>query len=711
MPAYTQKHRLIGIGTPLGEDVLLLAGFQGPDGLSTLFSYELSMISETHDISFEDIVGKNVTVAVRLAKGKNRFFNGIISRFSQGRGGAETGNDPRFSYYTATMVPWFWLLTKTADSRIFQKLSVPDIINKIFGEMGLTDYKIQAQGCQPREYCVQYRETDFNFISRLLEEEGIYYYFEHENGKHTMVMADSPTGHKKCPEQSSARYQISVGGKIEEDTIKGLEVMKEIRVGKYTLNDYNFELPNTDLKSEAPGKKPLGPGEREIYDYPGEYKKKSGGSRLAKIRMEEEEAEVTTITGTSDCRSFTSGFQFDLKDYYRQDMNGKAYVLSSVSHSATQEYATGSSGSEQFYINSFTCIPIDVPFRPPRVTPKPVVEGVQTAFVVGPSGEEIYTDEHGRVKVQFHWDREGKNDDKSSCWIRVSQLWAGPKWGAMFIPRIGHEVIVDFVEGDPDRPIITGRVYHANNKPPYDLPAEKTKSTIKTDSSKGGGGFNELRFEDKKGEEQVFIHAEKNKDVRVKNDSFEWIGNERHKIVKKDMLDKIEGDKHLKVMGDHNEKTVGTISVEAGMDMQEKVGMKHALDAGMEIHLKAGMNVVIEAGMSITLKAGGGFIVIGPTGVTIKGTPVLINSGGSAGSGSGSTPSPPKEPEEADKAIPGEKPQSVSKSKSEKPIVIAPTTYSPAAAVLKQAAANGTPFCAKCEAAKAAKKAKALKNK
>lgn len=681
---YTQENRFIAIDTPLGTDVLLLTGFSGAEGLSSLFSFELDMLSENHNITFKDIIGKNVTVSITLADGGKRFFNGIISRFSQGRGGGEAGGDPLFSYYRATMVPWLWLLTMTADSRIFQKLSVPDIVEKIFSEKGVKDFEVRLHGSyDQRDYCVQYRETDFNFVSRLLEEEGIYYFFEHEDKKHTLILTDVPEEHKPCPKQESARYQLSAGGWLAEDVITSLEMTQEIRPGKYTLNDFNFEMPNTDLKVETPGRQTLGPGEREIYDYPGDYSKRAQGDRLSNIRMQEEEAKITDIVAFSVCRAFTSGYRFDLLDYYRSDMNEKSYVLTSVNHGATEPVGGSGQGSEASYTNSFTCIPFDVPYRPPRVTPKPMVEGTQTAIVVGPAGEEIYTDEHGRVKVQFHWDREGKKDENSSCWIRVSQVWAGAGWGAMYIPRIGHEVIVNFIEGDPDRPIITGRVYHGTNKPPYPLPDEKTKSTIKSDSSLGGGGFNEIRFEDKKGEEQIFIHAEKNQDVRIKKDLLTWIGNESHLIVKKDQLEQVEGDKHLTVTGDHNEKVGGTISIKAGTDMQEKVGSKHALDAGTEIHLKAGMNVVIEAGMSITLKAGGGFVVVGPAGVTISGTPILLNSGGSAGSGSGCSPEAPKEPKEADTAKPGEKTN----------LPAAPPSPSPQAQAFKEAAKSGTPFC------------------
>lgn len=475
---FTQKNRLIAIDTPLGEDALLLSSIQGNEGVSTPFSFELDLLSANNSIKFKDIIGKNVTVSIVLADGEKHYFNGLISRFAQGPG--VDGGDIRLASYSATMVPWLWLLTRTADSRIFQNLSVPEIVEKIFKDLGFLDFKLDLGGSyDKRNYCVQCRETDFNFVSRLFEEEGIFYFFAHEKKKHTLVIADVPDKHKPCPKQEEAWCELTTGGKKEKDMIEHIEVTQEITAGKYTLNDFNFETPGANLKVDAPSQKSLGPGEREIYDYPGGFDKRAGGDRLANIRMEEEEAEITTISGSSRCRAFTSGYKFTLKDYYRDDMTDKDYVLVSVSHSASQGYSPGSGGSELAYSNIFTCIPYDVPYRPSRVTPKPVVEGVQTAIVVGPSGEEIHTDEHGRVKVQFHWDREGNKDDKSSCWIRVSQLWAGAGWGAMHIPHVGHEVIVDFLEGDPDRPIITGRVYHGTNKPPEALPGGKTKSAIR----------------------------------------------------------------------------------------------------------------------------------------------------------------------------------------------------------------------------------------
>jgi len=594
---FTQENRFLQISTPLGTDVLLLTGLSGAEGISRPFSFKLDLLSENHNIVFREIIGQNVTVSVTLADGEKRYFNGIISRFSQGGWGGESGVEARFSRYTAELVPWLWLLTRTADSRIFQGLSVPDIVEKIFTENGFADYRIQLHGGYgKREYCVQYRETDFNFISRLLEEEGIYYFFEHEDGRHTMVLADVPTEHKPCPGQETARYQTSAGGVLEEDTISRLDVMQEIRAGKYTLSDFNFEMPATNLKVEIPSQQAVGPGEREVYDYPGGYGKRAEGERLANIRMQEEEAEVTTISGTGSCRAFTSGYRFELQDFYRDDMNSKAYVLTSVEHEAGQEYSPGEEAAEISYVNNFTCIPYETPFRPARSTPRPVVEGVQTAIVVGPAGEEIYTDEHGRVKVQFHWDREGRKDENSSCWIRVSQAWAGAGWGAMHIPRIGHEVVVDFVEGDPDRPIITGRVYHGTNRPPYDLPAEKTRSTIKSDSSPGGGGFNEFRFEDKKGSEEIYLHGQKDWTIAIENDKNQTIGNNESLSV---------GNDRTKSVGNNQSETVGSNkTIQVGADHSETIGANKTLNVGANHTETIGTNMSLTVGGNETETVG-----------------------------------------------------------------------------------------------------------
>lgn len=646
MENYTQDNRPMKITTPLGKDELLLESFNGLENISRLFAFDAEMLSLNHDIEFDDIVGKPCLITVKLADGQERYFHGIVARFSHfARKG---GRALRLSSYRATIVPWTWLLTRTTDSRIFQNLSIVEIIEKVFKEKGFSDYSIETQGThEKRTYCVQYRETDFDFISRLMEDEGIYYYFAHDQNKHTMVIADTPGKHKKL--SGTVRYQQSFAGFIEEDTVTELNRTQEIQAGKYTLWDYNFEMPKTRLDSNTDSQQKVGPTEREFYDYPGGYSAKAAGDRITRLRMEEQEARITTILGAGNCRAFNSGYRFTLSDSVRSDMNDKDYVLTSVEHAAAQ----GWEGESQFsYQNRFTCIPHSAPFRPPRVTPSPIVHGSQTATVVGKEGEEIDTDKYGRVKVQFHWDREGQRNENSSCWIRVSSSLAGGNFGSVFIPRIGQEVVVDFLEGDPDQPIVTGMVYNATNMPPYPLPDEKTKSTIKTNSSKGGGGFNEIRFEDNKGKEQLFIHAESRQDNRVKGDSLEWIGKDRHLIVKNDQFEKVEGDKHLQVLADQNEKVGGNVSLAATGDIQIESQGNYGLGIQQNIHLK-GMQIVIEAATGITLKVGGNFVTVDSSGVAVKGAMLLLNSGGAALSGSGSSPTAPVEPKEADSGQPG----------------------------------------------------------
>ena len=667
---YTQENRLISVETPLGKDVLLLQGFTGREGISRLFHFQADLLSTNNAISFANIVGERVTIKVRLADESERYFNGFVSRFAQ------SGSDVRFTHYQMEVVPWLWFLTRNADCRIFQNMTIPDIVQQVFKDRGFTDFKNSLTGSfETREYCVQYRETDFNFVSRLMEQYGIFYYFEHEEKKHTLVLANSPTAHQPCPHQSEARFDHVVGDWHDEDVVTAWQVDQELRTGKYTLTDYNFETPSTSLLSSDPTVFSVdGNTKYEIYDYPGIHLTKSQGDTITKIRMQEEETPHLVATGTSVCRVFTSGYKFNLSEHVRKDMN-EEYVLTEIQHTATvrESYTLGDATTGEQYTNHFTCIPASVPYRPPRITPKPFVQGPQPALVVGKSGEEIWVDKYGRVVVQFYWDRVGKDNEKSSCWVRVSQPWAGKNWGAMWIPRIGQEVIVSFLEGDPDRPLITGRVYNAEQTVPYDLPDHQTVSTFKSRSSKGGGSdnFNEIRFEDKKGSEQIFINAEKDMDLRVENDSREFVGANRNLIVKTNQQEKVEGDKSLHVVGNHlekidadmslqvggdqSEKVGGGYSLQVGGSIDEKVGSKRATEAGQEIHLKAGMKVIIEAGVQVSLKGPGGFVDVGPAGVTIQGAMVLINSGGSAGSGSGASPKHPKDPKDPDQADDGSK--------------------------------------------------------
>jgi type VI secretion system secreted protein VgrG len=655
---YSQQERLIALTTPLGEDVLLLAGFSGHEAISRLFSFQLDLLSEQGPIDFAKIIGKNVTIRVTQSDKTERYFNGIVSQFAQ------SGSDARFTRYQMQMVPWTWLLTRYADCKIFHNKTVQEIVEQVFKDRGLTDYTVRLNGSHsPIEYCVQYRETDFNFISRLMEQNGIFYFFQHQMGSHTMVIADSPSAHEPCPGQETAGYNLVSGGLDEEDVINSWNLEQELRSGKYTLTDYNFKAPSANLIATEPSVIDVGGNSNfELFDFPGEYAIRGDGTTFAKIRMQEEEASHLAANGSSTCRAFTSGYKFTLEDHYQGTMN-VSYVLTEVQHSASvaDTYATNSSGVGESYSNDFTCIPETVPFRPARLTPKPFVQGPQTAVVVGKSdasdgggsGEEIWVDKYGRIIVLFPWDRV----NKYSCWVRVSQDWAGQGWGGITIPRVGQEVLVSFLEGDPDRPIITGRVYNADQTVPYTLPDYQTRSTFMTRSSKGGGAdnYNELRFEDKKGDEQIFLRGEKDFDTRMKNDIREWAGNNRSLIVTQDQMEKAGGDLHSQVTGNVNQKVGQNLSLQVGQNLYEKSGMNFAHEAGQVIHLKAGMTVVLEAGVELTLKVGGNFIDINPAGVTIVGTMVMINSGGAAGSGCGSSPTSPKDPDEADDGSKGGK--------------------------------------------------------
>ncbi len=692
--SYSQDHRLIAVDTPLGKDVLLLQELTGYEGVSRLFSYELDLLAfENDSIAFKDIVGKKISITLHLPDGTPRYISGYVSRFTQG----ET-DDRLFTHYHAQVVPWLWFLTRQADCRIFQNLAVPDIISQVFNLFDFKDFRLSLKGSYPQlEYCVQYRETSFNFVSRLMEEFGIFYYFDHSTkGKHTMVLADQSSTLPVCP-SSPVSYDTEVGGLDDPEVINNWHVGQEVRTGKCTVTDYNFTTPSTSLLANDPTVVDLAASQPlELFDYPGLHTTKDQGDTVAKVRMQEEEAGYMVVSAAGNCRGLMSGYSFELKNHYRADQNIN-HVVTEVRHfaSAGQSYTTAGTHGGETYSNNLTCIPASVTYRPARVTPKPFVQGPQPALVVGKSGEEIWVDKYGRVIVQFYWDRLGKKNENSSCWIRTSQPWAGGNWGAMWIPRIGQEVLVSFLEGDPDRPVITGRVYNADQMPPYTLPDYQTRSTFMSRSSKGGGAsnYNELRFEDLKGKEQIFMNAEKDMDLRVENDSREFIGANRHLVVTANQTEQVQADKHLHVQGNHFEKIDSNMSLQVGGNQMESVtgnkslsvtgnqsesvtgnvslavtgnqdvtNMAYAMKSNTAIHLNAGMSAVIEAGMELTLKAGANFIDIGPAGIFISGTPmVFINSGGAAGSApdaspqSPDSPTAPKDPDTADDGSKGTK--------------------------------------------------------
>jgi type VI secretion system secreted protein VgrG len=606
---YTQDNRVIAIDTSLGRDVLLLQGFTGHEGISQLFSFDLDLLSENSSIAFNDIVGQKVTLTITLADGGSRYINGFVSRFAQ------SGGDERFTYYRAEVVPWLWFLTRTTDCRIFQRMTVPDIIAKIFRDLGFSDFKLMLQGSfEPRDYCVQYRETDFNFVSRLMEEYGILYFFEHNEDTHTLVLANSPSAHKPCPEQPEARCNFAPGALLDEDAVTAWQMEQELRPGKYALTDYNFETPSTSLAVNVATTVNGGSnGKYEIYDFPGEYLKKAQGEQLVKIRMEEEEAPHTVVSGASTCRAFTPGYRFELTGHYSQQME-RSYVLTEVQHVASvgESYSEAGADVGESYSNHFTCIPDDVPFRPARVTPKPTVQGPQTAIVVGRSGEEIYTDKYGRVKVQFHWDREGKRDENSSCWVRVSHPWAGKGWGAVAIPRIGQEVIVDFLEGDPDQPIITGRVYNAEQMPPYGLPAGGVVSGLKSNSTKGGGGYNEFIMDDTKGNELIRVHGQYDMDSTIEHDLREHVLHDRSRDVTNnetftignDQTETIGGNQTLSVAKNRTRTVTQNEIVTVALTRTHSVGINEAITIGAAQEVTVGTTRMVTVGINQDVNIG-----------------------------------------------------------------------------------------------------------
>jgi type VI secretion system secreted protein VgrG len=636
----SQQGRLltVQIGS-LDQDLLLPTSLIGHEAISSMFSFNLDLISQKPEqVVFDQIIGEKVSIAVRLADDSRRFFNGFVSRIAQV--GRDIGSQHRFTRYQVEVVPWLWFLSKIADCRIFQDQTVPEIVNQVFEEMGFTDFQLNLSRTYTKwDYCVQYRESDFQFVSRLMEEEGIFYFFEHDESSHTLVMADSPNVYKTCPGQPSAIFQPEGGIGEHEDNVTSWVVEQELHSGKVTNRDHHFEMPDKTLEFSETTRFDVAQNNKlELYDYPGGYAEKFNkpGQRLDKVepegrvmvelQMEEQETPHLIHQASSECRAFMAGTKFELKNPPPGVAEGP-YVLTSIQHAATQDAGFVSSSEAPFtYNNTFSCVTDETNYRPRRITPKPIIAGPQTAVVVGPAGEEIFTDKFGRVKVQFHWDRQGKKDADSSCWIRVAQTWAGKRWGASFWPRIGQEVVVGFLEGDPDQPIIVGSVYNADQMPPYlgDGLDSKHKNDnkltgVKSNTTKGGVGFNEWRFDDTKGKEQIFMHAERNMDVRVKNESMERVVSNRHLIVgyekdgKKggDQKEKIFQDKHLHVMRHQQEQIEGNVWLTVGKGQAEDGGnqsiviekskFEHIGDQD-QLHVDGGQFISIGDEQHITVK-------------------------------------------------------------------------------------------------------------
>ncbi|MCH7704889.1 MAG: type VI secretion system tip protein VgrG [Planctomycetes bacterium] len=735
-------------------DDFLVLRYRGTEGLCQLYRFEIELATTIESFEFDSAVGKSATLSINTSAG-TRFFHGIISRFEL------TGHSTDQLYFRAELVPKAWLLTHRYNSRIFQDQTVPDIVAAVLEAGGVASDRMRfsLEGSHlPRTYCVQYRETDYNFICRLMEEEGIWWYFEQAPEHHTFVAGDKSGAYKDIDDDPKLPYHPPTGLNIETEHVFRYRMGQCVRPGAVSLTDFNFEDPKLNLEAKSDAGRDT---DLEFYDYPGEYGTQADGAALAQLRAEEFESGRIHGVGQSNSYRLGPGRTFELTEHPCESFN-RQYLITSVLHQGKGATTRGSGGSIErasllssqthqalvtaqqstdtsirdlakgllevvqklklgdptanraltqwlyhagqvsrdmgstagalganplealtipnlledlvnpglvdfdapLYECRFECIPADVEFRPPRVTPWPVMRGSQTARVVGPSGEEIHTDKYGRVKVQFNWDRVGKFDDKSSCWIRVSQGFAGGNYGIMFLPRIGQEVIVDFIEGNPDLPIITGRVYNADHMPPYSLPDEKTKSVIKTRSSKGGGGSNELRFEDLKDKEQILLYGQKDIHIRAQHNRVSTTGCNEHLIVGNDRFEKIKknyhlkieeenynvevaGDKSLAVGGMMSVSVGGTKSFDVGSDVVDKFGAGHKHDVAMTYALKAGIGVKIEGSTGIELKCGASSIVLTPGAIFITAPLVNINSG----SGPPVTPpsakvTSPEEPEE-----------------------------------------------------------------
>ena len=689
MPMVTQNRRLFYFNSPLGLDVLMVSKFSGTEQISELFQFKLELASEDPNIQTEDLLGKNVTVGIRHRDGVSfRYFNGQISRFAPSR------HEGRLSYYSAEMVPWVWFLTLSNGCHIYQDKTVPQVIEDQFSKFGFRNYDTGGikEIHKPWENCVQYMESSWNFVTRLMEMEGIYYYFKHEEGKHTLMLVDNMAALLPCPYQSAVRYEHQLGTGLfrTDDTILSADMRKVVKPNVYENNDYNFRIPTNKLKDWQHVQRDTGLDidvSRRFYpanvEWPGEPQD------YAKLRIEEQEHDHTASEGTSNVRAMSPGYRFDLTDHDRSEQNIN-YLIVKVTHNGTEgTFLPGSDQQEATYKNEFVAHPSSITFRPKIKTEEPRIDSLHTAFVVGPPGEEIYTDEYGRVRVKFFWDLSpGDDNGASSCWIRVMQPWAGPGFGHIWTPRVGMEVVVAFLDGDPDRPLITGCVYHAKNMPPYPLPPNKDWSGVKTRSTKGGSddNYNEIRLVDTIGSELFRMQAERDLHIFIKNDRgelvlndrFLQVNNDKHERIKNDKYTDVEnnfqehvsadskvkidadstlyvggsqteevtGDKDMTVHGHFSEKIEGKTSIHNNDDFDQKVDGTGKLTTGSDLHVKSNGQLIIEATSGLTIKCGGGFLTIQGGVITVQGMQILLNCGGFAESAEEADPDDPNTPED-----------------------------------------------------------------
>ena len=624
--------------SPLGEQ-LRFRSLSGREALSGLFEFRVRLLGESPSISAKTLLGQDLSVEVDLTTEKDgggkRFLSGQVVQF------AYAGKDGDFYAYEAVLRPWLWLATRRSDFKIFQFKTVPDIIQEVLGPYGFGVVNKLSGSYREWDYCVQYNETDLNFVSRLMESEGIYYFFEHAQGSHKLVLCDGIGSHKPV-EGGPSRVPYYPGDRAahvhDEDFIDGWRFAEDIASGHFASDDYDFTKPKALL--DALQQQPAGHSRDhyELYHWPGGYTDMGDGENYARVRIEQQKAARETMQGEGNTRRLAPGYLFDLALYPRGDQN-KQYLIEAVSYHFEENVrrsdgagggagggggkgGSGGADSPTRYRLSFAVVPSSVDYRSQRSTPKPNTTGPQTAVVVGPPGEEIYTDEYGRVKVQFHWDRYGKMNENSSCWIRVSSPWAGSNYGGIYIPRIGQEVIVDFLNGDPDYPIITGRVYNAMQMPPWGLPGNKTQSGFLTRSSKDGvpgdgmkaspGTANAIRFEDLAGAEQLWLHAQKDQLTEVENDEDKWVGNDRRKtvdghetnVIHKNRTETVDLNEDITIHENRKERVDHNETISIGDNRKEDVGKNETISIGINRTKTIGKNEKDKIGKNWSIKVG-----------------------------------------------------------------------------------------------------------
>lgn len=621
-----EAERHLAFHCALGPDVLLIQHFNGIERLGECFEYVLSLYSTKADLKAEDLLGQHASVRVKVGKHPERYFDGIVCEFGS------SGFFGRYATYRLVLRPWFWLLSRTRECRVFQQKSTLEIFEQVVKEKwGFSEIEVKLMyALQPREYCVQYRESDLAFLSRLLEDEGIYFYFTHELGSHKIVLADSVSAHDTASGFEEVRFKSLE--QVDHDKPQGAMLSwrtnTRVQPGRVALTDYDFEKPKANLSALCDDPRSHTHAEGEFFDWPGEYVEAAVGMDRARVRLQELHASYELSEGSTDATGLAAGALFELKDHPRQVENREYLIVSSSINADSGAFESGYSAAR--FVAHISALDSKIPFRPARKARPPIIAGAQTATVVGPKGNEIWTEPYGRVKVQFHWDRYGESDENSSLWVRVAQAWAGTNWGAIFIPRIGQEVVVEFLDGNPDKPLIVGSVYNNRTKPPFELSQNQTKSGFKTQSTKGGSlnDYNEFSFEDKKGEEKIVMHAQRDLAIDVEHDETKNVTNNLSIKVAEGFYATVveKGFKTTEVPNDKYELSAKQIFETAQELIQLSVGPCDITIDKTQVKITAFANTITLNVAGISLSGGGGMVDINPAGVAASGPMVKLNS-------------------------------------------------------------------------------------